>query len=282
MVFVVLALAGQDSGAKTQEKADTKEVQADSPERAIRSFIVSLMTGDAAGLLAVTLPVEDLGSIIPPKLIPPESHDAFKAQIAEMPIRILKAGEEVKLAGGRTYKARPEDVGPDRAVVLPEKAAYPLACRKFEGRWRVDVSPIVASMKAAANQDPTPPKTIDPGPIKDKITIKPGQEVRVRFTRDGDAISAPKVVTATKDEAKAQAKPEIVHFDFSKKDEDLMLTTQNPFSKNFVFRADARYKGRTTYLETSIVPVKAGIFGIETWRDPIEELLLFDFKLVDE
>jgi hypothetical protein len=61
-----------------------------------------------------------------------------------------------------------------------------------------------------------------------------------------------------------------------------MLTTKNPFAKDFVFRAAAKYKGRKTYIETSIVPVKAGIFGIETWRDPIEELLLFEFKLVDE
>ena len=282
-MLVVLAFAGQEPGAKAQGKTGTKEAQADTPERAIRWFMVSLLTRDVVGLRAVTLPVDDLELIMPPKPVPPESLDAFKAQVAEMQVRLLKTGEEVKLAGGRTYKVRPEDVGPDRAVVLPEMASYPLVSHKVEGQWRIDVSPIVASVKAAARKGPPPsPKTIDPGLIKDKVTIKPGQEVRVRFTRNGDAISAPKVVDAPKNEAKADAKAELVHFDFSKKGEDLTLTTQNPFSKNFVFRAAARYKGRTDYLETSIVPVHAGIFGIEMWRDPIEELLLFDFKLVDE
>ena len=33
--------------------------------------------------------------------------------------------------------------------------------------------------------------------------------------------------------------------------------------------------------QTSIVPVKSGLFGIELWQDPIEELVLFDFKLTD-
>jgi hypothetical protein len=282
-MLVALALAAQDPGAKAQEKPVPKDAQADTPEQAIRSFIVAWMTKDAVALRAVTLPVVDLELIMPPQPIPPEALDAFKAQIAKLSVRILKAGEEVKLVGDRTYKARPEDVGPDRAVVLPGNAAYPLLSRKVEGRWRIDVSPIVASIKAAAGQGPPPaPKTIDPGPIKDKLTIKPGQEIRVQFTRDGDAISAPKVVTVPKDEAKADPKTEVVHFDFSKKGDDLMLTTQNPYSKNLVFRAAARHKDRTTYVETSIVPVNAGIFGIEMWREPIEELLLFDFKLVDK
>jgi hypothetical protein len=30
------------------------------------------------------------------------------------------------------------------------------------------------------------------------------------------------------------------------------------------------------------VPVKAGLFSLELWQEPIEELVLFDFKLVAE
>jgi hypothetical protein len=44
-----------------------------------------------------------------------------------------------------------------------------------------------------------------------------------------------------------------------------------------------RLKVRKEYFETSlIVPVTVGIMGFETWQDPVEELVLFDFKLTDE
>ena len=277
-MLIGLVLAAQDAGTAAQKKEAGQEASADSPERSIRSFIVAMFTKDVPALRAVTLPVDDLETILPPQPLPPESLDAFKEQIARLPVRRLKAGESVKLAGGRTYETRAEDVGPDRAVVLPEGAAFPLASRLVDGRWRIDVSPIIANTKAAANPEPpASPKTVDLGPIKDKVVIKPGQKIDIQFTREGDSLSAPKVLATLKD--KPDAKAEAVRFDFSQKGEDLTLTTHNPFSKNLVFRAAARHKGRKSYIETSIVPVRAGIFSMEMWREPIEELVLFEFRL---
>ena len=116
----------------------------------------------------------------------------------------------------------------------------------------------------------------DPAKIKDKVTIEVGKKLIVKFEKKGDALSDPKVVK------EATEKPPTPTFDFSKMDDNLMLTTNNPFSKDLKFRALARLKGRKDYFETSIVPVKSGLFGIELWQDPIEELILFEFKLTDE
>jgi len=57
------------------------------------------------------------------------------------------------------------------------------------------------------------------------------------------------------------------------------LSTKNPFTKDRRSGPSARHKGRKAFFETSIVPVKAGLFSLELWREPIEELVLFDFKL---
>jgi hypothetical protein len=258
---IAILLVVQNPEPKAQEQG------AATPEQAIRTFIVAMMTKDAKALHGVTLPADDLDSLLQGQAVPPEAVEGFKAQIAALPVRLLKAGEEVALADGRKYKARPEDVTPDRAVVLPQGASFPAVSRKVDGRWRIDAGPIIASMKGAA------PKPLDPAQIKEKVTIKLDQKIDIQFSHKGGAISGPKVVE------KPQAGSPTVHVEFSKRDDNLMLVTQNPFPKSLAFRALARYEGRKSYIETSIVPVGAGIFGVELWRDPIEELVLFDFKL---
>ena len=269
--FIALCLVVQNAEAKAQEKGG-KEAVAETPEQAIRTFIVAMMTKDAKALRDVTLPADDIESLLQGQALPPEAAEGIKAQIAGIPVRLLKAGEEVTLADGRKYKARAEDVAADRAVVFPQGASFPVLSRKVDGRWRIDAAPIIAGMKGGAPK----PKTVDPAPIKEKLSIKLDQKLDVQFSRKGEAISGPKVVD------KPQAGVPTVHIEFKKQDEGLMLATQNPFPKSLAFRALMRYKGRTSYVETSIVPVGAGLFGIELWQDPIEELVLFDFKLVDD
>lgn len=123
---------------------------------------------------------------------------------------------------------------------------------------------------------PVAPKPLDPAQIKEKVTIRLDQKLDIQFTEKDGVVSGPEAVQ------KPRAGSPTVHTEFSKQDDNLMLVTQNPFPKNLAFRALARYKGRKSYIETSIVPVGAGIFGAEMWKDPIEELVLFDFKLVGD
>src|SRR4051812_42690182 len=127
------------------------------------------------------------------------------------------------------------------------------------------------STAAAAADD-----KVDPATLKDKVTINVGKKLFVQFEQEGDVLTRPKVVE------KAADKPPTPTFDFRKMDDNLILTTKNPFSKDLKFRALARVRGRKDYFETSIVPVKSGLFGIEFGQAPIEELVLFDFKLAEE
>jgi hypothetical protein len=130
---------------------------------------------------------------------------------------------------------------------------------------------LIAIPTALDARDDTP----DPATLKDKVTIAVGKKLVVEFEQKGDALTHPKVVEKPGD------KPPTPSFDFRRMGDNLILSTKNPFTKDLKFRALARLKGRKDYFETSIVPVKTGLFGIELWQDPIEELILFDFKLTD-
>ncbi|WP_406698504.1 hypothetical protein V5E97_06440 [Singulisphaera sp. Ch08] len=120
-----------------------------------------------------------------------------------------------------------------------------------------------------------PDQAVDPSTLKDKVTIEVGKSIAVRFEQQGNTLTRPKIVE------KAADQPTTLSLDFRKQDDMLILVTKNPFPKDLKFRALARLKGRKSYFETSIVPVKAGLLSFELWQDPIEELILFDFTLID-
>ena len=121
-----------------------------------------------------------------------------------------------------------------------------------------------------------PEKAIDPATIKEKVTINVGKKLYVRFEQKGDMLSNPKVVE------KADPKTPTLTLDFLKQGDMLILATKNPFPKNLKFRALTRLKGRKDSFETSIVPVVANLASFELWQEPIEELVLYEFQLVDE
>lgn len=63
----------------------------------------------------------------------------------------------------------------------------------------------------------------------------------------------------------------------------MALKLTNGLPKALRYRAAIRIKGRKDYVETSLIlPVMTGLVSYETWQDPIEELVLFDFKLTNE
>ena len=245
--------------------------QAATPEQAMRSFIVAMMTKDEATLRAVTLPTDDFDWLLQGSAIPKDQTKEFKAQIARMPIRVLKPGEEITLPGNRKVTIKPEEVTADRAMLLPQGTPFPVSCRKINGRWNIDATPIIAGIEALAPA----PNTVDLSKLKDTVTISIGKNLAVAFAQKANALAGPKIVENAK-----KATPAVT-FDFQKQDANLMLITQNPYAKDLKFRAMARLKGHKDYFETSIVPVGSGLFGVELWQEPIEELVLFDFKLID-
>ncbi len=141
-----LRLAG--SGEKPGGEADAG-VAATSPEGALRTFQIALLTKDEATLRAVTLPTDDFAWLLKGQVAPPGKVEAAKAYFADQSIKALKPGDTFTLPGNRNIVVKAEEVTTDRAVLVPEGAPIPTRCHRVEGRWRVDATAIIAGRKAA-------------------------------------------------------------------------------------------------------------------------------------
>lgn len=121
-----------------------------------------------------------------------------------------------------------------------------------------------------------PRDRIDPGKIGDKVSLKMGDKGAILFQAQADVLAEPKFV---KD---GPGKGDGLGVEFSKLDKMIMLKVQNRFPKTLRYRAAIRGKGRADFVETSLLPVQAGLLSFESWGDSIEEIVLFEFKLTDE
>jgi hypothetical protein len=121
---------------------------------------------------------------------------------------------------------------------------------------------------------------INPGKLKDKVTIIVGKDLTVQFQQQDDGLSQPKVIeNAGENAATVTFSSKVIS---GKGAKIVSLITRHPFPKTLVFRALIRLQGEKEYKETSIVPVGKGLAGGESWSDPVEEIVLFDFKLSDK
>jgi hypothetical protein len=116
-------------------------------------------------------------------------------------------------------------------------------------------------------------QTLDPSKIDDKVAIKVGERLTIQFQTQGESLKMPKIV-----EQPDPKRPSMT-LDFSKHDQMVMLHIKNGFSQTLRMRCLMRLTGRDGYVETSIVPIPAGLGDFEGWQDPVEEVVLFDFKL---
>jgi hypothetical protein len=119
------------------------------PEEALRTFMVAGARQDEAALRAVTLPDPELPRLLQGEPAPPKVVERIRAQAAAMKIRRLQPGDKFKLPPNQDAVIGPDDVGEDRAVVLPEGAPFPIRLRKIDGHWKVDARPIIAARMAA-------------------------------------------------------------------------------------------------------------------------------------
>ena len=109
---------------------------------------MAMVLKDEATLRAVTLPTKDFDFLLRGEAPPAAQIEAIKAQIAKLPIRVLKPGDEITLPGNRKLTIKAEEVTADRAVLLPEGSPVPNRVQKVEKRWRVDATSIIAGRKA--------------------------------------------------------------------------------------------------------------------------------------
>jgi len=119
---------------------------------------------------------------------------------------------------------------------------------------------------------PDEPKT--PDEITEKVVVKKGETVIARFAEAPDGLARPKVVKEAPED-----RPYIkVEF---KEGEPLVAAITSTAPKTVKVRCLAKKTGETTYSEIMVLPLKSGTPGFESWVDPIEEIVLFDFVYVE-
>lgn len=120
------------------------------PDEALRTFMVAVARQDEPVLRAVTLPDPELDWLLRGPAAPPEVVERMRAIAAEIKLRRLKAGDEIKLPQGKAAVVPPAEADEDHAVILPEGSQAPIRLRRIDGHWKVDARPIIAARKAAA------------------------------------------------------------------------------------------------------------------------------------
>jgi hypothetical protein len=143
--------AGGKLGAadNTRGRAVVKPGLADTPEQALRTFLIAMALKDEDTLRAVTLPRKDLEWLLRGQVGPAEQAEKMKSFIRRLPIRALKPGDRFTLPGNDTITVPPDEVTEYRAVLVSEGAPVPHRCYQVDGHWRIDATPIIAGRKAA-------------------------------------------------------------------------------------------------------------------------------------
>jgi hypothetical protein len=147
-VLAVVALSSLGPAPRPVEKV---EYNCDTPEAAYHSFHVALVAGDAEALRKLALPLteEELAWLLNGEHLSRAGSARLHRAIGSKPeLKRLRAGAVLTLPGGVPFTIRPEQVGDDRAVLLPDDSPIPTDLRRVAGLWRVDARPIVAGRKA--------------------------------------------------------------------------------------------------------------------------------------
>lgn len=149
---------------------------------------------------------------------------------------------------------------------------------------------IVAGLLSAVSAADTPP-LIAVDSIKDRVTCRVGEEFSIVFQRDGDHLRQPnrrKVTDAKSGDVRIQfsttsASPGPPPREGATRP---FLTVENRFEKSLCVRTLVRLKGSKTFvmLRESGQPIEPGETFQKCWDfdTHIEELVLCDFRLIDE
>jgi hypothetical protein len=143
------ASSGFRSGSASPRSAAQARIADHTPEDALRTFVLAMANRDEPTLRAITLPVEGFEWLIAGRAAPANILKDLEEKLSRPTFRSLKPGDKFTLPRGEVVVVKAEDVGPDRALVLPEGASLPTRLHRVEGHWKVDPSPVIASRKAA-------------------------------------------------------------------------------------------------------------------------------------
>jgi len=109
------------------------------------------------------------------------------------------------------------------------------------------------------------------------LTIKPDQIICTSVESRGDSIVPVAVVSAYKPETTL-----VIKFWREPNSGDMYLVVFNPLGGFLQYQAAMRLPGSLLPQHTSTCPVLSHRRGIERWPQPVEELVLSNFKLLPE
>lgn len=132
-----------------QTSSATGNIPTSTPEDALKAFILALAAQDETVLRAVTLPDPEFDWLLKSQPLGHDQLERMKSRLQQIPMRRLKAGDRVKLPGGKIGIVNSSDVREGRVVILPEGAPLPSRVEFFEGHWRVYARPFISARKAA-------------------------------------------------------------------------------------------------------------------------------------
>jgi hypothetical protein len=138
--------------APTNNRQASRDVpiRAETPETAVRMFVIAMLSRDEKTLRAVTLPTPDFAVLMAGQTPTPEQLSTMKAEFSKVPLKTVKPGERISLPGRRPMAVSNDDVTGDRAMVLlPPEPSVPLKLKKIDGGWCVDAAPVIAGRKAS-------------------------------------------------------------------------------------------------------------------------------------
>jgi len=108
----------------------------------------------------------------------------------------------------------------------------------------------------------------------DTVLIHPGEVAYAEFEQAGNSLKL--VGTSKEKNEKAQLIMTMHPFDGRM----LILGVQSRFLQTMSYKAEMRIPNKNRRLETSVIPIPAGLVGFESWPHPIEELALYGFELI--
>jgi len=130
-----------------------------------------------------------------------------------------------------------------------------------------------------------------------EITIPINTELKITVQKINNKLSDFKLINESKIEkpinmidalaniTKKDIVSDEIEFKFSNADlmgsKIIILTTVQHLKSPITFKAKIKIKGGTKYYETSIVKKIPNVFSVEQWRDDIESVFLYDFKIAE-
>lgn len=128
----------------------------ETPEAALKTFVLAVAACDEATLRAVTQSDAELARLLRRPPASPEALARRRARLDQIVMKRLKPGDTATMADGRSRTLRPDDVRGGHVVIWPEGSSYATELENVGGHWKVVVRPFIAARKAAEKESARP------------------------------------------------------------------------------------------------------------------------------